>query len=61
MNTIFTLPWESRALGPGEGPARPLWRPTLPLRGRVKRLANVMQKYSFADPYDRAHQSLDHF
>ncbi len=33
--------WESRALRPGEGPPRPLARPTLPLRGRVKWLAQL--------------------
>ena len=31
---------ESRALRPGEGPPRPLPRPTLPLRGRVKQKRN---------------------
>ncbi len=44
-NTVFTLPWESRALGPGEGPPRPLQRPTLPAarEGDVvgKRYVNV--------------------
>ena len=35
---------ESRALRPGEGPPRPLLRPTLPLRGRVN---SSLQKLSF--------------
>ncbi len=34
QTTSFSLR-ESRALRPGEGPPRPLPRPTLPLRGRV--------------------------
>ena len=39
--TLLSL-WESRALRPGEGPPRPLPRPTLPLRARCTTQIGLM-------------------
>jgi hypothetical protein len=54
--TLLSL-WESRALRPGEGPPRPLPRPTLPLRARCT--TQVRRSNNIWAPGPKAFHALD--